>query len=239
MQGHPNESQHTPPTRGHPGSPQLLFTENETNFNRLFGTRNPSPYVKDGINDYVVHGKGEAVNPALVGTKAAADYDLLLAASETRTLRLRLTDKEPATPHLAFGPVFDRVFELRKREADEFYVEVIPQDLTPDAKNVMRQAFAGMLWSKQFYHYVVEQWLKGDPAHPAERISGRNSQWTHLYNADVISMPDKWEYPWYAAWDLAFHCVPLALVDYSRSTLTGACCPIASPKPANNRNTTP
>ena len=207
------------------GSPQLLFTENETNFRRLYGPGNPSPYVKDGINDYVVHGQREAVNPALVGTKAAADYDLLLAPGESRTIRLRLTDKQPATPHRAFDAEFDRCFEQRKHEADEFYAEVIPQDLTPDAKNVMRQALAGMLWSKQFYHYVVEKWLDGDPAFappPGERSFGRNSQWTHLYNADVISMPDKWEYPWYAAWDLAFHCVPLALVDcdFAKEQLT-------------------
>jgi hypothetical protein len=198
------------------GSPQLLFTENETNFHRLFGIDNPSSYVKDGINDYVVHGARQAVNPALAGTKAAADYELSLAAGDSRTIRLRLTDKQPARPHLAFGPEFDHTFEARKSEADEFYAEVIPQELTHDAKNVMRQVFAGMLWSKQFYHYVVEQWLDGDPAFPAppaERRHGRNQQWTHLYNADVVSMPDKWEYPWYAAWDLAFHCVPLALVD--------------------------
>jgi len=198
------------------GLPQLLFTENETNFRRLFGTDNASPYVKDGINDYVVHGRRNAVNPALVGTKAAADYDLLLAPGESRAIRLRLTDRQSATPSLAFDPEFDRSIEQRQREADEFYAEVIPQDLAPDAKNVMRQAFAGMLWSKQFYHYVVEQWLDGDPAFPPpppERKHGRNHNWTHLYNADVVSMPDKWEYPWYASWDLAFHCVPLALVD--------------------------
>ena len=198
------------------GSPRLLFTENETNFRRLFGTANTSPYAKDGINDYVVHGRSEAVNPALVGTKAAADYDLLLAAGEKRIIRLRLTNKQPVTPHLAFGAEFEQIFSQRQREADEFYAEVIPEDLSPDANNVMRQALAGMLWSKQFYHYEVVKWLEGDPAFPpppSERKQGRNHAWTHLYNADVISMPDKWEYPWYAAWDLAFHCVPLALVD--------------------------
>jgi Glycosyl hydrolase family 63 C-terminal domain len=198
------------------GLPQLLFTENETNFTRLYGMGNPSPYVKDGINEYVVHGREDAVNPAEVGTKAAADYDLLLPPRKSRTVRLRLTNRQSTTSHLAFGPEFDQIFEQRKREADEFYAEIIPHDLTPDARNVMRQAFGGMLWSKQFYHYVVETWLEGDPAFPPpppERKYGRNHQWTHLYNADVISMPDKWEYPWYAAWDLAFHCVPLALVD--------------------------
>ncbi len=207
------------------GSPNLLFTENETNFRRLFGTDNASPYVKDGINEYVVNGKRDAINPALVGTKASADYDLVLGSGESRTVCLRLTDREPASPHLAFGPEFERTFEQRRREADEFYADVIPQELTSDAKNVMRQAFAGMLWSKQFYHYVIEQWLAGDPAYPPppeERHTGRNAQWTHLYNADVISMPDKWEYPWYAAWDLAFHCVPLALVDseFAKEQLT-------------------
>ncbi len=179
-------------------SNQLLFTENETNFHRLFGINNASPYVKDGINDYIVHGQRDAVNPELVGTKAAADYDLLLSPGQSRAIRLRLTDRQAATPSLAFGPEFDQTFEQRQREADEFYAGVIPQDLTPDAKNVMRQAFAGMLWSKQFYHYVVEQWLDGDPAFPPpppERKDGRNHNWTHLYNADVISMPDKWEYP--------------------------------------------
>jgi hypothetical protein len=196
------------------GRPELLFTENETNFERLFGVANASPYVKDGINDYVVHGKCDAINPALSGTKAAARYALSLDPGETRTVRLRLG---PSTAIAApFGTSFDNIFADRIHEADEFYASVIPADLAPDARLVMRQALAGMLWSKQFYHYVVRDWLKGDlaaPPPPGERLQGRNREWAHLYNADVISMPDKWEYPWYAAWDLAFHCVPLALVD--------------------------
>ena len=195
------------------GTPNLLFTENETNFERLYGVPNGSLYVKDGINDYVVDKASHAVNPAETGTKAAAHYQLTLAPGETATIRLWLVESLPGD---LFGPTFDRIFTDRKREADEFYATVIPAHLSPDAKNVMRQSFAGMLWSKQFYHYVVRDWLQGDPVSPpppSERQSGRNHEWLHLYNADVISMPDKWEYPWYAAWDLAFHCVPLALVD--------------------------
>jgi hypothetical protein len=196
------------------GAPELLFTENETNFQRLFGVSNVSPYVKDGLNEYVVNGVRGAVNPARVGTKAAARYFISLEAGETQVVRLRLS---PAgTDAAPFGRKFERTFADRIREADDFYATVIPGDLTPDARQVMRQALAGMLWSKQFYHYVVRDWLQGDPAAPpppSERLNGRNREWSHLYNADVISMPDKWEYPWYAAWDLAFHCVPLALVD--------------------------
>ena len=196
------------------GSPDLLFTENETNAQRLFKSPNRSPFVKDGINDYVVNGVRTAVNHERTGTKAAADYKLSVGSGETVTLRLRLTDTNEKNEN-AFS-LFDRIFTIRQKEADEFYATVIPSDLSPDAKNVMRQGFAGMLWSKQFYHYVVKQWLEGDPGNlppPAERRNGRNHDWASLYNADVISMPDKWEYPWYAAWDLAFHCVPLALVD--------------------------
>ena len=194
------------------GSPELLFTENNTNTQRLFNFTNGSPYAKDGINDYVVHGNQHAVNPQQTGTKAAANYKLTIAPGETATVHLRLTDHAQQD---AFTD-FEKIFDARLREADEFYQTVIPDHLSPDARLVMRQAFAGMLWSKQFYHYVVEQWLDGDPATPkppAERVRGRNREWKHLYNADVISMPDKWEYPWYAAWDLAFHCVALALVD--------------------------
>src|ERR1041384_1875321 len=195
-------------------TPELLFTENETNFQRLFGVSNPAPYVKDGINEYVVNGVRNAVNPMRVGTKAAAQYVLSIEPGETRVVRLRLGPS--STDSAPFGPKFERTFADRIREADEFYATVIPGDLTPDARHVMRQALAGMLWSKQFYHYVVRDWLKGDPGSPpppSERVNGRNREWSHLYNADVISMPDKWEYPWYAAGDLAFHCVPLALVD--------------------------
>ncbi len=196
------------------GSPKLLFTENETNTYRLFGVENSTPYVKDSINDYIVHGARDAVNPQGTGTKAAAHYNLTLAVGETAVVRLRLADSDFKSND-AFAD-FDHIFALRHREANEFYATVIPHHLSEDAKNVMRQGFAGMLWSKQFYHYVVKDWLQGDPANPpppTERRKGRNHEWTHLYNADVISMPDKWEYPWYAAWDLAFHCIPLALVD--------------------------
>jgi hypothetical protein len=228
---------------------ELIFTENNTNKQKLYGAENETPFVKDGINDYIVGGKTDVVNPAKQGTKAAANYFLNVPAGESVSIRLRLADKEFSrkgakaqreingerqdleskiqNPKSKIemsrrlggeNPFadFDEIFEQRKNEADEFYAEIIPQNLSNDAKNVQRQAFAGMLWSKQFYHYVVKDWLEGDsnqPAPPAERKKGRNSDWTHLYNADVISMPDKWEYPWYAAWDLAFHAIPLALVD--------------------------
>jgi hypothetical protein len=196
------------------GSPELLFTENETNLRRLFGVENRTPYVKDGINDCIVLGAHEAVNPEHSGTKAAAHYELTVGAGETVVVRMRLANS--AFEGKSAFESFDRTFPLRQREADEFYATVIPQDLSPDARNVMRQGFAGMLWSKQFYHYIIRDWLQGDlgnPPPPEERRKGRNHEWTHLYNADVISMPDKWEYPWYAAWDLAFHCIPLALLD--------------------------
>jgi len=193
------------------GTPELLFTENDTNTQRLFNITTNAHYFKDGINEYIVHDNQQAVNPEHKGTKAAANYKLTIAPNESVTVRLRLSDKTQD----AFAD-FDKIFNDRIHEADDFYQTVIPKHLSHDARLVMRQAFAGMLWSKQFYHYVIEQWLDGDPATPkppAERVRGRNHEWKHLYNADVISMPDKWEYPWYAAWDLAFHCVPLALVD--------------------------
>jgi hypothetical protein len=196
------------------GSPALLFTENETNFRRLYGVDNGALFAKDGINDFVVHGAAEAVNPRETGTKAAAHYVIDLAAGETASVRLRLVDSGSVGE--MFGDAFDKIFRERIAEADEFYGTVIPKTLSADGRNVMRQALAGVLWSKQFYHYVVRDWLNGDaasPPPPAERTHGRNSDWNHVYNADVISMPDKWEYPWYAAWDLAFHCVPIALVD--------------------------
>ena len=193
-------------------TPELLFTENETNTQRIFNAPNASRFVKDGINDYIVHGAEQTVNPAQSGTKAAANYALKIKPGETTTIRLRLTNKSQAN---AFAE-FDSLFAQRVKEADEFYRTVTPENLSADAGAVMRQSLGGLLWSKQFYHYVVDPWINGDPATPkppAERAKGRNHEWKHLYNADVISMPDKWEYPWYAAWDLAFHCVPLAMVD--------------------------
>jgi hypothetical protein len=196
------------------GSPDLLFTENDTNNARLYESQSESRYVKDGINDCIVQGRTDAVNPNKSGTKAAAHYVLTLGAGESATVKIRLTNSQGSSG--VGGSEFDEVFSARIREADEFYDKVTPADLSEDGRNVMRQAFAGMLWSKQFYHYVVRDWLNGDPLcppPPEARKHGRNHEWTHLYNADVISMPDKWEYPWYAAWDLAFHCVPLALVD--------------------------
>jgi hypothetical protein len=204
------------------GSPGLLFTENDTNCQRLFGVPNATAFVKDGINDYLVHGRTEAVNPDQVGTKAAAHYPLAIQPGETVSVRLRLTDTPPSGE--PFGRLFGEIFVQRIREADEFYATVIPRTLSEDARRVARQAFAGLLWSKQFYHHDVQRWLSGDPAGPppaAERWQGRNREWIHLYNEDVLSMPDKWEYPWYAAWDLAFHCIPLALVDpdYAKAQL--------------------
>ena len=199
------------------GMPELLFTENETNTRRLYNYENGTRHAKDGINDYLVHGLRDAVNPAKSGTKAAAHYPLTLGSGETKTIKLRLTNLEiPPENSDPCNGKFDATFDERKREADEFYDSVTPRDLSQDAKSVMRQALGGLLWSKQFYYYDMSSWLKGDPAEPtppSERLNGRNSQWTHLYNDDIISMPDKWEYPWYAAWDLAFHCVPLAIVD--------------------------
>ena len=196
------------------GGPELLFTENETNQQRLFGVENSSSHVKDGINDYIVHGAKEAVRSSGAGTKASAHYRRMLSAGESMTVRLRLSDITQGSA--ALDGNFDRIFADRAKEADEFYATVIPDAVAPDRQNIMRQALGSLLWSKQFYHYDLNRWLKGDPGGPdipAARTNGRNKEWRHLYNADVISMPDKWEYPWYAAWDLAFHCIALALVD--------------------------
>jgi hypothetical protein len=196
------------------GSPELLFTENETNRQRVYNASDSGLCKKDAINNYIVHGNKQALSPERTGTKASAHYALEIAAGNSVTVRLRLTNVPVAQPSTAFAN-FDALFATRKKEADDFYATIIPKSLSLDARNVMRQGFAGLLWSKQFYHYVVKEWLAGDPGNPAppERLTGRNHDWPHLYNADVISMPDKWEYPWYAAWDLAFHCVSLALVD--------------------------
>ncbi len=200
------------------GAPELLFTENETNLQRLFGAPNPTPYVKDGINAYVVDGKREAVNPARQGTKAALHYPLTVQGGGHVSLRLRLMARKFVSSETEREPFrdFDELLEQRRREADEFYRELQPPALSDDEKNIQRQAYAGMIWSKQFYCYNVEKWLQGDPGQPApprKRYAGRNHDWEHLDNADVLSMPDKWEYPWYAAWDLAFHCIPFAHLD--------------------------
>ncbi|HUG94252.1 MAG TPA: glucosidase, partial [Planctomycetaceae bacterium] len=194
--------------------PTLLFTENETNFRRLFGL-NTGTKAKDAFHEYVVHGRQDAVHPRPLGTKAAAHYVLTIPPGEEHTLRLRLVAENEA-PRRPFGAAFDRVFARRLRETDEFYAAHLPGGQTDDERRVTRQAYAGLMWTKQFYHYVVKDWLEGDPDQPpipAARRSGRNHDWTHLFNRDVISMPDKWEYPWYAAWDLAFHMLPLARID--------------------------
>ena len=197
------------------GQPNLLFTENETNMERLYGVPNAKPYVKDSINDYIVHSKREAVNPAEQGTKVAVQYHLTLAAGETKQIQLRLSDRLPADL-LPFDESFAEVFTQRQQEADDFYATVIPASASDDAKAVQRQAFASMLWSKQFYYYDVKTWLAGDPTQPPpppQRLQGRNHDWTNLFNDDILSMPDNWEYPWYAAWDLGFHCVVFAFID--------------------------
>ena len=202
------------------GAPEVLFTENETNMERLFGQQSKSRYVKDAFHRYVVNGERDAVNPAMTGTKSGAHFSARIAPGQSWTIRLRLTDQDlsqaPAPVKNSFGPSFNEVFEKRKKEADEFYEKRIDANISDDARRVQRQAFAGLLWCKQTYHYDVRRWLEGDSTQPKpdpSRKDGRNHEWTHLYNSDVISMPDKWEYPWYASWDLAFHCVSMALID--------------------------
>jgi hypothetical protein len=226
---------------------QFLFTENESNFQRLWGAPNHSPFVKDSINDAVIQNKIDIVNPGKIGTKAAVHYQFIIPANESRTVRLRLrkldNDPSPADsvvslsqthspaltgasrPSLRAGERvratrlfedFDEIFAAREAEANEFYDTIAPVNLGSEYRAIQRQALAGLLWTKQFYYYVVEEWLAGDPAYPpppASRWNSRNSDWQHLYNERVMSMPDSWEFPWYASWDLAFHCIPLALVD--------------------------
>ncbi|MGO9902561.1 MAG: MGH1-like glycoside hydrolase domain-containing protein [Solirubrobacteraceae bacterium] len=201
-------------------SATLLFCENETNNERLFGVPNASPYVKDAINEYVVGGHGDAVNPQRSGTKVAAHHVLDVAPRSSASIRVRLTASRSAGDVPGAEPLgagFARGLRARRDEADEFYATVIPATLQPDTAMVMRQALAGMLWSKQYYEYHLRVWLREhgvdswNPNAPASSV--RNAQWSHMVAGDVISMPDKWEYPWFAAWDLAFHCVPLALVD--------------------------
>ncbi len=205
------------------GNVPLLFTENETNHERLFpGKKNESPYVKDGINNFVVQGNQSAVNPGNQGTKVAAHYRLVVGPSQSATVRLRLTSQANAgksgsskTTASAFGTEFDNILSTRLQEADDFYRSVTPPSVSPDEAKVMRQALAGMLWSKQFFFFDGDNWLdehNSNPLHTGFRNS-RNSEWFHMLNHDIISMPDKWEYPWYAAWDLAFHTLPLSIVD--------------------------
>ena len=192
---------------------ELLFTENETNMERLFGVPNATPFVKDAFDFCVVQGRRDAVNPEPRGTKVAPHYLRTLGPGETAVVRLRLSNQELNLP---LGREFDTTFELRRLEADAFYERVTPFELPEDMRNVQRQAFAGMLWSKQYYRYIVSRWLDGDPAGPPppeERKRGRNHNWWHLGAGDVLSMPDKWEYPWFAAWDMAFHCVTFAMID--------------------------
>jgi Mannosylglycerate hydrolase MGH1-like glycoside hydrolase domain len=194
---------------------QWLFTENDTNHRRLYGGENEHPYVKDAFDRYVVHGETGAVNPEKTGTKAAAYYRLRVPAGGSVGVDLRLSslDEAPAQP---FGEAFGQTFDARIAETDTFYDSCTPRGLDAEQTRVVRQADAGLLWSKQFYYYVVRDWLRGDlaqPAPPSERKAGRNADWSHLYNRDIISMPDKWEYPWYAAWDLAFHTISFARLD--------------------------
>ena len=191
---------------------QFLFTENETNQERLFGSPNVTPYVKDAFHRFVVDGESTAVNPQKTGTKVAAHYTLNLLAGERQTVQLRLTDGEKKRPFQTFNPLFAK----RKEEANQFYTAIQNPSLNKEELSIQRQALAGMLWGKQLYYYDIRQWLDGDPSMPEppeRRRNGRNANWAHLTNFDIISMPDKWEYPWYAAWDLAFHCIPLVMVD--------------------------
>jgi hypothetical protein len=185
------------------GNPSLLFTENDPNNDRIFGTPNATPYVKDAFNTYLVSGRQEAVNPNQTGTKAAAHYQLAVGAGQTAVIRLRVSNAPSREP---FGQ-FDQIVEERRREADAFYRAITPARVGEDEAKVMRQALAGMLWSKQYFFYDADKWLEehgADPMHPTAR-QVRNREWFHLIGDNVISMPDKWEYPWFAAWDLAFH----------------------------------
>jgi len=195
------------------GQPELLFTENDTNIHRLWGQPNPSPYVKDAFHAYVVSGRHDAVNPARTGTKAAARYALDVPARGSQVVRVRLT----VAPSKASFSDFDAVFDDRLHDANEFYDRITPGTLTEDQRRVHRQALAGMLWTKQFYYFDLEKWLSERKSHPmldGKASGSRNMDWFHMLNADIISMPDKWEYPWYAAWDLAFHTLALSLVDF-------------------------
>ena len=194
------------------GEPELLFAENESNNKKLYGAKEGPGYFKDGINNYVVLGETSAVNPDMEGTKAAANYDLIIGGGKSTSVFLRLTNKKIEDPFFDF----ENIVKQRKGDADVFYANIQGGIESEDARNVQRQAYAGLFWSKQFYQFNIYEWMKGDPAHPApppERWSGRNREWKHLDNFDIISMPDKWEYPWYAAWDLCFHAVAFIPVD--------------------------
>ncbi|MGO4882741.1 MAG: MGH1-like glycoside hydrolase domain-containing protein [Bryobacteraceae bacterium] len=193
------------------GSSELLFTENETDMERVFGVNSATAFVKDAFHRYLIEGRADVVNPHGEGTKAGALYRVTLEAGAAATIHLRLAAEDAAGPFNA-----DQVFAARQAEADEFYAAWLSEGYTEESRRIARQAFAGLLWSKQFFHYGVAQWLEGDPAQPPPppgREYGRNRDWKHLYNRDVISMPDNWEYPWYAAWDLAFHMIPFARLD--------------------------
>ncbi len=194
------------------GDVPLLFTENESNMESLFGAPNPGPYVKDGINEAVVYGRADRVNPQKQGSKAAAHYTAVIPPGQSATARIRFTNAANPAPFRDFNAIFSQ----RQAEADAFYTAIQPPHLSDDERSVQRQAWAGLMWNKQFYHYAVALWLKGDPAFPPPpraRRYGRNHNWTHLYALDVLSMPDKWEYLWFAAWDLAFHTLPIAMID--------------------------
>ncbi len=194
------------------GNDTVIFCDNETNDRKLYGAANKSEFCKDGINEFIVNGNDNAVNIHATGTKAAFNFDVVIPAQSSTTFKLRLSNGNCLHPF----EDFDETFSARQNEADEFYADIQKDIKSDDEKLLQRQAFAGMLWSKQFYYYDVQQWLQGDrnePAPPAERLQGRNTGWQHLCNNDIISMPDKWEYPWYASWDLAFHCITLAMVD--------------------------
>ena len=195
------------------GCTELLFTENESNAKRLWGEENPIPYVKDAFHEYVISGNKDAVNPLRTGTKAAALYRLQIPAGGSQVVRLRLSAKSPANPFRDF----DEVFAARLADANEFYDRITPRTLSEDERRVHRQALAGMLWTKQYYYFDLDRWLDEHEAHPlkgTKHRNMRNTEWFHMLNSDVISMPDKWEYPWYAAWDLAFHTLALSLVDF-------------------------
>jgi len=197
---------------------ELLFTENETNTQRLWGQANSSPHVKDAFHEYLIHDNTQAVNPGKTGTKTAARYELEVAAGGSQTIRLRLTKLDSRSPDASLAPeTFDRLVHARRADADEFYHRISAPSLNEDERRVFRQALAGTMWTKQYYYFDLNRWLDEHDAHPLLGASAggvRNSQWFHMLNSDIISMPDKWEYPWYAAWDLAFHTIPLSLVDF-------------------------